>query len=190
MPRKQRPASPHQILVPEKNRCLFTTIDGRQCRMYRAKGHKTLCLTHAQQEEQILDAQAVAKELIGPVNKFQTALELNHALGRLFTLIAQKRISRHDGALLGFIGQLLHNNVGSTLKNELGQIEGTNTPPYWENNVRRAFAHLQYNMSRVPSEPSSTRSETRPADPQPQVTVELPPAEPLAEPEAANGTRQ
>jgi hypothetical protein len=111
--------------------------------MHRAKGHKTLCLVHAEQESQILDAEAVAEELIGPITKFQTALEINRALGHLFTLIAQKRISRHDGALLGFIAQLLHNNVGSTVKTELGQIEGTNTPAYWENNVRRALARLQ-----------------------------------------------
>lgn len=41
MPRKQKPSATPQIRVPENNRCLFTTIDGRQCRIYRAKGHKT-----------------------------------------------------------------------------------------------------------------------------------------------------
>jgi hypothetical protein len=191
MPRKQKPASPHQILVTDKNRCHFTTIDGRQCRMYRAKGHRTLCLTHAQQEEQILDAEAVAKELIGPVNKFQTALELNQTLGNLFTLVAQKRISRLDGALLGFLGQLIHNNIGSTLRGEMRQAEHSNTPPYWEDNVRRALAHLKYNMAREESEPSPAppepRPESRPAfapsGPPPRATYYFPPHKSQAEQE-------
>src|SRR5579864_2208815 len=105
MPRKQKPTAPTQILILDKNRCRFTTIDGRQCRMYRAKRHKTLCLTHAQQEDQLLDAEAVAEELIGPVEDYQTAICVNRALGCLFNLVAQKRVSRQDGALLAFIGQ-------------------------------------------------------------------------------------
>lgn len=148
-----------QILMPDKNRCRFTTIDGRQCRMYRAKNHKTLCLTHAQQEEQMLDAEAVAEELIDSVTKFQTALEVNRTLGNLFTLVAQKRISRHDGALLAFIGQVLLHSVGSTVKSEFERAEGSKTPLYWENNVRRALLRLQ--------EPCSDGSSDKPALPEP-----------------------
>jgi hypothetical protein len=150
MPRKQNPSATPQIRVPENNRCLFTTIDGRQFRMYRAKGHKTLCLTHVQQEEQILDAEAVAQGLVGPVTKFQTALEVNRTLGNLFTLVAQKRISRHDGTLLGFIGQMLLNSVGSTVKSEMQRVE-SEQEPIWAPNVPRALARLMAN----PPDPST-----------------------------------
>jgi hypothetical protein len=163
MPKKQKTTT--QILMPDKNRCRFTTIDGRQCRMYRAKHHKTLCLTHAQQEQQLIDSEAVAAELIGPLTKFQTALEVNHTLGNLYTLIAQKRISRHDGALLGFVGQVLLHSVGSTVKSEFERAEGSQTPPYWENNVRRALARLQDPGANAVKEPSLARPASQPANP-------------------------
>src|ERR1039457_4887208 len=81
---------------------------------------------------------------IGPLTKFQTALEVNRTLGNLFTLVAQKRIYRHDGTLLGFIGQMLLNSVGSTVKSEMQRVE-SQQEPIWAPNVRRALASLMAN---------------------------------------------
>jgi hypothetical protein len=157
MTAKSKPSATQQSLLSEKNRCKFSTADGRQCRMYRSKNHKTFCLVHAQHEEQILNAETVAAELIGPITKFQTALEVNRTLGNLFTLVAQKRISRQDGALLGFISQMLLNSIGSTVKSELQQAEGSKTPPYWETNVRRALARLVDARAITPGAPPPDR---------------------------------
>jgi hypothetical protein len=142
MPRKQKRPTTPVVLDLDRNRCHFATMDGRRCRMSIAHGHKSLCYLHAEQEAQILDAQAVAEELIGSLYIFTTAAELNQALGKLFILIAQKRISRHDGALLGYVAQIIHNNVGSTLKSEMLRTDSEGEPA-WAPNVRSALARLR-----------------------------------------------
>jgi hypothetical protein len=148
MPRKQKSPTITQSITLDKNRCRFTTTDGRRCRMYRAKGHKSLCLTHAQQEEQMVNAETVAAELIGPVEEYQTALCVNRTLGCLFNMIAQKRISNKDGALLAYIGQMLLQSVGSTIKDEFLRVaneeRGTSE---WDANVLRACEILSNDYS-------------------------------------------
>jgi hypothetical protein len=135
---KSKPSATQQSLLSVKNRCQFSTADGRQCRMYRAKNHKSLCLAHSQHEEQMLNAEAVAAELIGPVEEYRTAISVNRTLGCLFNMIAQKRISRQDGALLAFIGQMLLQSVGSTIKDEFLRMAGETNPCAWQENVHRA----------------------------------------------------
>jgi hypothetical protein len=162
MPRKQKRTTTSPTLLLDQNRCQFTTLDGRRCRMFRAKGHKSLCYLHGEQEAQILDAEAVAEELIGSLHKFTTAAELNRVLGNLFILIAQKRISRHDGALLGYVAQVLNNNVGSTLKSEMLRTDSEGEPA-WAPNVRRALAMLQLTQTdSAPAGPPSAQSTSHP----------------------------
>jgi hypothetical protein len=150
MPRKQKSPTITQSLILDKNRCRFTTIDGRRCRMYRAKGHKSLCMTHAQQEEQMLNAQVVAAELIGPVEEYQTAMCVNRTLGCLFNLVAQKRISNKDGALLAYIGQMLLQSVGSTIKDEFVRVSNERGTTEWHANVLRACEILSNDYSLRP----------------------------------------
>jgi len=119
--------------------------------MQRSKRHKSFCLLHAQQEEQILDAVAVAEELIGPVQEYQTAICVNRTLGCLFNLVAQKRISRQGGALLAFIGQMLLHSVGSTVRQEFIRMSSDREPSAWEANVRRAAEILSNDYSRQPT---------------------------------------
>jgi hypothetical protein len=148
MPRKQKSPTITQSIILDKNRCRLTTIDGRRCRMYRAKGHKSLCMTHAQQEEQMLNAETVAAELIGPVHEYQTALCVNRTLGCLFNLIAQKRISNKDGALLAYVGQMLLQSVGSTIKEELLRVSNEERgTTEWEANVLTACEILSNDYS-------------------------------------------
>jgi len=147
MPRKQKPPTITQSTVLDKNRCRFTTIDGRRCRMYRAKGHKSLCMTHGQQEEQMLNTQAVAAELIGPVEEYQTAMCVNRTLGCLFNLIAQKRISNKDGALLAYIGKMLLQSVGSTIREEFIRVSNGRGVNKWDANVIRACEILSNDYS-------------------------------------------
>jgi hypothetical protein len=147
MPRKQKSPTITQSIILDKNRCRFTTIDGRRCRMFRAKGHKSLCLTHAQQEEQMLNAETVAAELIGPVHEYQTALCVNRTLGCLFNLIAQKRISNKDGALLAYVAQMLLQSVGSTIKEEIVHMTNERGESEWQANVVRACEILSNDYS-------------------------------------------
>ena len=102
----------NQLTVPapsgnDSSRCLFSTADGRRCTMLRAPSHESLCAFHAQQEQQILDAERVGAELASLSGEFKTVNDLNHVLGKLFTLKAQNRISARDAAVLAYIAQLL-----------------------------------------------------------------------------------
>ena len=153
MPTKQKLTEPSQSLALNKDRCNFTTLDGRRCRMHRAVRHKTLCLSHSLQEQQLLNTETVAAELIGPVEEYQTAISVNRALGCLFNLVAQKRISRQDGALLAFIGQLMLHSVGSTVKEEFIRMAGERRPAEWDANVRKAVEILTNDFSRRPVAP-------------------------------------
>lgn len=171
MPRKQKSPTITQSLILDKNRCRFTTIDGRRCRMYRAKGHNSLCMTHAQQEEQMLNAQAVAEELIGPVEEYQTAMCVNRTLGCLFNLVAQKRISNRDGTLLAYIGQMLLRSVGSTIKQEFLRVSNKERgTTEWHANVLRACEILSNDYSLRGKE----RDEDDPETEEPAVQVQSP----------------
>lgn len=159
----RKPSAIQQSVLSEKNRCLFSTVDGRKCRMYRAKNRKSFCLLHAQQEEQLLDAE----ELIGPVEEYQTAICANRALGCLFNPVAQKRISRQAGALLAFIGQMMLHGIGSSVKDEFIRISSDTRPSQWNTNVRRAAEILSNDYSRhtekAPDEEPDEYPEEEPA---------------------------
>jgi hypothetical protein len=162
MTAKSKPSATQQSLLSVKNRCQFSTVDGRQCRMYRAKNHKSFCLVHSQHEEQMLNAEAVAAELIGPVEEYQTAISVNRTLGCLFNMVAQKRVSRQDGALLAFIGQMLLHSVGSTIKEEFLRMSGDRRPCKWEANIRRSVEILSNDYSLQPPAPPEEAVESQP----------------------------
>jgi len=93
--------------------CRHTSADRRRCRMPASPGHDSLCLPHWQRQKR--DAQAVSAELLGPFRELTTATAVNHALAKLFSLVAQGRIASRDAAVLAYIGQLLLNSLGAVL---------------------------------------------------------------------------
>ena len=80
--------------------------------MLRYPGHPHLCLFHARAELQQLEADRLGTELAQTLTgDFLSATDINHALGRLYTAIAQGRITARTGATLAYIGQLLLQSV-------------------------------------------------------------------------------
>jgi hypothetical protein len=67
------------------------------------------CLVHERHAEKINDAelQSISDELFSGGPELGTREELGRVMAKLFTLIAQKRVSRHDGALLAYVASLL-----------------------------------------------------------------------------------
>jgi hypothetical protein len=89
----------------------------------------SLCLQHWQRQQQLpcaesLDADALAAELLGPFQELKTAKAINHALGKLFALVARDRIPTRDAAILGYIGQVLLNSL-ALMKEETLRGEGS-----------------------------------------------------------------
>ncbi len=116
-------------------RCRYTSADGRRCRMPCAPGHHSLCLPHRQRREKESDAEALAAELLGPFEEFNTATAVNHALGKLFSLAAQGRVAPRNAAVLAYIGQLLLNSLGA-VRHEAELARGHDE---WHGHLRRTL---------------------------------------------------
>jgi hypothetical protein len=105
------------------NQCKFAFSDARSCAMPRWNRHRSYCLFHARQEQQILDADRVGEELAGFTGEIRTNVELNRALSSLFKALAQNRIPTRNAAVLAYIGQLLQKTI-SDAQDELYKIDG------------------------------------------------------------------
>jgi hypothetical protein len=102
--------------APEPPRCRFLSSDKRQCRMLRAGHHPDFCLYHAARQEEIFALLperefALAPELEALAADLTTATGVNRALGQVFRLLAQNRITRKDAVAFGYIAQLLLQTV-------------------------------------------------------------------------------
>jgi hypothetical protein len=104
------------------NQCKFAFSDARSCAMPRWSRHRSYCLFHARQEQQILDADRVGEELSGFTGEIRTNVELNRALSSLFKALAQNRIPTRNAAVLAYIGQLLQKTI-SDAQDELYKID-------------------------------------------------------------------
>ncbi len=96
------------------DRCEHTTTDGRRCRLPRINQHSSLCRQHWQRQHQLLCPESLdanALELLGPFQEFNTARAINHALGKLFALLAKNRIPVRNAAVLAYLGQVLLNSL-------------------------------------------------------------------------------
>ena len=103
---------------PTSNKCLRQFSDGRSCRMLRKKDHPSLCVFHAREEHQLLETDKLAAEFASLSGKLNTVTDINHVLGKVFTALAEKRISHQTAATFAYLGQLLLQTIPG-VKNEL-----------------------------------------------------------------------
>ena len=102
--------------APDPARCRYLSYDKRQCRMLRAGHHPDFCLYHAARQEEIYALLperefALAPELENLCADLTTATAVNRALGQVFRLLAQNRITRKDAVAFGYLAQLLLQTV-------------------------------------------------------------------------------
>jgi hypothetical protein len=98
--------------INESELCQFPFNDGRRCRMLRHPGHSCLCIFHARAESQLVETDRLGAELAETVSgDFMTATDINHALGRLYTAVAQNRIPIRNASTLARIGSTLLHTV-------------------------------------------------------------------------------
>jgi hypothetical protein len=74
--------------------------------MLREKGHPSFCIHHAREEEQQLESDKLAAEFASLSGKLNTVTDINHVLGKVFTALAEKRISHQTADTFGYLGQL------------------------------------------------------------------------------------
>jgi hypothetical protein len=96
-----------------ENRCQFIYADGRRCAQQCQQDHRTLCSTHADREAKRLAPSEIAKQLATLSGEFKTASDVNHALGKVWTLLAESRIQRRDAITFAYIAQLMLQSLPS-----------------------------------------------------------------------------
>src|SRR6266581_1414811 len=116
---RQRGISPE----PLPDRCQFTFSDARQCSMARSDIHPSLCRFHSEREDQLFGDPAPGgyvvgraldlPELYSACRDLTTAAGVNRALGQVFRLLAQRRISRQEAATFGHLAQLLLRTISA-----------------------------------------------------------------------------
>src|SRR5438876_5516148 len=72
--------------------CRHRTASGRRCRMAVSDPHSGLCHKHAAERQQNLDQADLAAALIGDIEEFRSASDINHSLGELYKLQARNKI--------------------------------------------------------------------------------------------------
>jgi len=162
-------AEPSPVTNP-RGRCEYVSADGRRCRALRSRGHASLCPAHQRHRQELIESEAVAAELLGAFQEFKTGTALNHALTRLFALLARNRIPVRNAAVLACIAQLIMNTLPTVRKEaSLGRARSG-----WEAMVRRALRAAAGKTAPLAPKPGFPRE---------VVIVHRPPASTPADPE-------
>src|SRR6266478_8755158 len=138
---------------PLPDRCQFTFSDGRQCRMARSEIHPSRCPFHAEREDQlfgdpvsggnVVGAALDLPELYSACRDLTTAAGVNRALGQVFRLLAQRRISRQEAATFGHLAQLLLRTI-SAMRLLAGETPAANVYlPARESHGHQELSHVQ-----------------------------------------------
>jgi hypothetical protein len=108
---------------PLPDRCQFMFSDGRQCTMARSDIHPSLCRFHSEREDQLFGSPTAGGHVVGAAfdlpelysacRDLTTAAGVNRALGQVFRLLAQRRISRQEAATFGHLAQLLLRSISA-----------------------------------------------------------------------------
>src|SRR6266849_7698758 len=71
-------------------------------------GHARLCLFHARAESQLVETENFGSELAQTISgDFMTAIDIDYAMGRLYTAVAQDRIPIRSANALARIGRIM-----------------------------------------------------------------------------------
>ena len=87
--------------------CQHRTASGRRCRMAVSDPHTGLCHKHAAERQQNLDQADLAAALIGDIEEFRSAADINHSLGELYKLQARNKITPRRAAVMAYTANLL-----------------------------------------------------------------------------------
>ena len=91
----------------EDERCTFTYVDGRRCRMCKIETHPYLCFYHWQRGQQANDAIVFASQLLEPGQQLNSPSAVANVLTGVFRLLAQGRLQARQAATLAYISQLV-----------------------------------------------------------------------------------
>jgi len=90
----------------EEDRCTFTYIDGRRCRMQKIETHPYLCYYHWQRGQQANDAVVFASQLLNENQQLNSPAAVIDVLSGVFRLLAQGRLETRQAATMAYVCQL------------------------------------------------------------------------------------
>jgi len=93
--------------------CQKRTASGRRCRMVISDPDSGLCRKHAAERLEELDQADLAASLIGNVEEFRSAADINHSLGELYKLQAHNKITPRRAAVMAYTCNLLLRTVAA-----------------------------------------------------------------------------
>jgi hypothetical protein len=131
--------------------CSFTFADGRHCRMPRQTGHPYLCAFHARKDAQALAGQKAGEEIAYHLSgSYVSACDLNSALGRLFSAVAQGQVKPKTASTLAYLGQTLVQNL-PLAQHEYINAYDTDT---WRETIRESHEQSANHTSPNPESPT------------------------------------
>jgi hypothetical protein len=87
--------------------CQHRTASARRCRMAVSEPDSGLCSRHAALLQKDLDQADLAASLIGDIQEFRSAADINHSLGELYKLQARNKITPRRAAVMAYTANLL-----------------------------------------------------------------------------------
>src|SRR6266851_3181562 len=117
--------------------CQYQNSRGQRCHMLVDQNRRlpngahrpALCAYHAGRLKAavpVVDPEVLAAELLGDIDSFTTADEVNLFLGNLVKQLARKRIARRDAIALAYISQLLLSSQTAMAKEATAERETEN----------------------------------------------------------------
>ncbi len=102
---------PVSIDTQSDQRCQHIDSRGHRCRMFTSGGHDSLCPHHLNRlkADRLKKDEAVASDLLGPIEDFSSPATVNFFLGNLLKELVHKRVRRRDAIAQAYICQLLLN---------------------------------------------------------------------------------
>jgi len=95
------------ISHPAPLHCRHRSPSGRRCRMAVSDPQSSLCLRHAALLLNGRDSTNLAAILIGDVQEFRSAIDINRCLGGLLKLLARNEIPPRRAAVMAYTCNLL-----------------------------------------------------------------------------------
>jgi hypothetical protein len=92
--------------------CTFAFSDGRRCRTPLKSGHPHFCFFHARKEAQAQAADEIGRDLSFFFSgEYLSACDLNSALCRLFTAVAQGQLKPKTASTLAYLAQTMAQTI-------------------------------------------------------------------------------
>src|SRR5712664_597121 len=80
--------------------CQQRTPSDRRCRIAVSDPDSGRCVKHAAEHQKDLDRTDLAPSLIGDIQEFRSAADINHSLGELYKLQARNKITPRRAAVM------------------------------------------------------------------------------------------